>query len=83
MSTDQKGILYLVPMPIAEESEWRISPTILDIIKNANVILCERIRTTRRHIKPHLSQEEFDRLEFYEMDKHNRAQEPDEVLHAL
>ena len=83
MSIEKNGTLFLVPVPIGEESEWQISPEILDTIKKSRVALCERIRTTRRHIKPYLKQEEFDQIEFFELDKHNKEQVPIEVIEAL
>jgi 16S rRNA (cytidine1402-2'-O)-methyltransferase len=83
MSSSTKGTLYLTPVPIADDSEWSLSPEIIQLLKRSPHILCERIRTSRRHIKSYLSQEAFDKIEFFELDKHKSNETPKNILDAL
>ena len=49
-----KGVLYLIPVPIHSENEFEIKlipPYIIEIINNIKVFAVENIRTSRRFIK--------------------------------
>ena len=49
-----KGILYLIPVPIHSEDEFNskfIPPYLTEIINNLNIFAVENIRTSRRFLK--------------------------------
>lgn len=64
------GYLYLIPTPLSAESEWVFGVPIEQALQASSVMVCERIRTSRRSIKYLFDQEQFDNLAFIEMDKH-------------
>jgi 16S rRNA (cytidine1402-2'-O)-methyltransferase len=64
-----KGILYLIPSPIAEGStELSILPFNIDIIKNTSLFMVENIRTARRFFSS-LGIKNIDDLQFEVLDK--------------
>lgn len=69
-STSSSGCLYLIPTPLSAESEWVFSRPIEDALKSSSMLVCERIRTSRRSIKYMFDQDSFDLLTFVEMNKH-------------
>ena len=62
--------LYVIPSPIADNGHWQMNEDIKGCLLRSKVVVCERIRTTRRWIRSIFSQEAFDQLEFIEIDKH-------------
>lgn len=73
----------MVPCAIAESDEWKFYPAIEGALQQSRVIICERIRTTRRQIKYLFDQEAFDQIAFYEMGKHAQDDYIEEVIRSL
>ena len=69
--TDKKARLYLIPTPISSSGVWSFSTDSIDAIRSCSTLVCERIRTTRRHIKQYFDQESFDQLNWIEINKHD------------
>ncbi len=72
-------MLYLVPMPISQESRWTFSAEIIDVLNQLDALVCERIRTTRRFISPHISKDKLNAIAFYELDKHSKQLDQKEM----
>lgn len=77
------GTLYLIPCAIADSTEWKFYPAIEQALRQCSVIVCERIRTTRRQIKYLFDQPAFDALELLEMGKHADNEYIDQTIRAL
>jgi 16S rRNA (cytidine1402-2'-O)-methyltransferase len=82
-SSTSSGRLYLVPTPLSTESEWSFSSAIEEALRSSSMMVCERIRTSRRSIKYLFDQESFDRLTFVEMDKKKSIEYVDQAMTAL
>ena len=67
-----KGVLYLIPVPIHSENEFEIKlipPYIIEIINNIKVFAVENIRTSRRFIKKINKEYDINDTEFIVIDK--------------
>lgn len=65
-----KNVLYLIPLPIAEDTQHQVlAPQIIDIIPKLNTFFVENIRTARRFISSLKLGVVIDELSFYVLDK--------------
>ena len=62
-------IIYLIPVPLAENTEELILPSIKEIIKNTTYFFVENVRTARRFISALRLGVKIDELVFFELDK--------------
>jgi 16S rRNA (cytidine1402-2'-O)-methyltransferase len=65
-----KGKLFLLPCPIAEENIESISNEVRNTISNTKYYIVENARTTRRFIKQLIPAMVISELTIFEMDKH-------------
>lgn len=68
-----KGILYLIPIPISEGNLESLSPAIKEVIPKITHFFVENIRTSRRFIKSLVPETIIDNLTFLEINKHQEA----------
>jgi len=68
-----KGILYLIPIPISEGNLESLSPAIKNIIPEVTHYFVEDVRTARRFIKSIVPETVIDNLTFLEINKHQEA----------
>ena len=79
-----KGVLYLIPCPIADESEDTIPNYVGEKLISLSTFICERIRTTRRFIKKIDRSYDIDGAHFIEMEKGGKNDGAiKEVIHLL
>ena len=81
-----KGILYLIPVPIHSENEFDknlIPPYIIEIINNIKVFAVENIRTSRRFIKKVNREYDIDDTEFFVIDKRANESMYTEIINKL
>ena len=67
-----KGILYLIPVPIHSEEDFNIRlipPYIIEIINDLKFFAVENIRTSRRFIKKINPNFDIDNTNFFTVDK--------------
>ena len=67
-----KGILYLIPVPIHSEEDFNIKlipPYIIEIINDLKFFAVENIRTSRRFIKKINPNFDIDNTNFFTVDK--------------
>lgn len=64
------GSLYLIPIPIAEDSNAYLPPNINDTLKSISYYIVENVRTSRRFIKSILPEIAIENLSFIEISKH-------------
>jgi 16S rRNA (cytidine1402-2'-O)-methyltransferase len=81
-----KGVLYLIPVPIHSENEFDknfIPPYIIEIINNIKVFAVENIRTSRRFIKKVNKEYDIDNTEFIVIDKRANESVYNEIINNL
>tara|TARA_B110000483_G_scaffold145665_1_gene173924 strand:- start:208 stop:906 length:699 start_codon:yes stop_codon:yes gene_type:complete len=81
-----KGVLYLIPVPIHSENEFDknlIPPYIIEIINNIKVFAVENIRTSRRFIKKVNKEYNIDNTEFIVIDKRANESVYNEIINNL
>ncbi len=72
--------LYIIPTPITENILDTIPENVIDIMHSINFFIVERTRTARRYIKASGYKDKIDDLIFFELDKRNPHDIPDEFL---
>ncbi len=75
-------ILYVVPTPISENTSI-IPKTTIEILHSVKYFIVERARTARRYIKDSNYNGNIDELTFFELDKRNPKNIPDEFFTPL
>lgn len=81
-----KGVLYLIPVPIHSENEFDknlIPPYIIEIINNIKVFAVENIRTSRRFIKKVNREYDINDTEFIVIDKRANETVYTEIINKL
>ena len=81
-----KGVLYLIPLPIHSENEFDknlIPPYIIEIINNIKVFAVENIRTSRRFIKKVNREYDINDTEFIVIDKRANQSVYTEIINKL
>ena len=81
-----KGVLYLIPVPIHSENEFDknlIPPYIIEIINNIKVFAVENIRTSRRFIKKVNREYDINDTEFIVIDKRANQSVYTEIINKL
>ena len=81
-----KGVLYLIPVPIHSENEFDknlIPPYIIEIINNIKVFAVENIRTSRRFIKKVNREYDINDTEFIVIDKRANESVYTEIINKL
>ena len=81
-----KGVLYLIPVPIHSENEFDknlIPPYIIEIINNIKVFAVENIRTSRRFIKKVNREYDIKDTEFIVIDKRANQSVYTEIINKL
>ena len=81
-----KGVLYLIPVPIHSENEFDknlIPPYIIEIINNIKVFAVENIRTSRRFIKKVNKEYDINDTEFIVIDKRANQSVYTEIINKL
>jgi 16S rRNA (cytidine1402-2'-O)-methyltransferase len=68
-----KGILYLIPIPISEGNLESLSPAIKNTIPEITHFFVEDVRTARRFIKSIVPETVIDNLTFLEINKHQES----------
>jgi 16S rRNA (cytidine1402-2'-O)-methyltransferase len=76
----KKGILYLIPHPLAEDTLKEISPRVKEVAQNLRIIIAEEIRTARRYLRAIDRTFPIDETIFYQMDKHKAYAVAEEAL---
>ena len=71
-----KGILYLIPIPISEGNLESLSPAIKNTIPEITHFFVENVRTARRFIKSIVPETVIDNLTFLEINKHQESDLP-------
>jgi len=82
-SNANKGMLFLIPSPISESGSWEFDPRIIKALRTCKAIVCERIRTTRRQIKYLFDQADFDKIQFFEIEKKDEGRYLQDALPIL
>lgn len=76
MDTIRGGRLYLIPLPIAANTQAQVITTyVVQIIHQLNYFLVENIRTARRYIKAIGHPQPMAHLDFVELNKHTSKQQ--------
>lgn len=76
MKNKQKGILYLVPVPITEGNpEKMLSPATLNIINSLRVFIVEDVRSARRFLRSAGYEGDFQDIVFHLLNKHTPQNE--------
>lgn len=66
-----KGKLYIIPLPISEDSIEKVSPPFnASVIKSLRFFVVERVKTARRFLRAVDRDFPIDDSVFYELDKH-------------
>ena len=78
-----KGDLYVIPVPIADNSWDRFSDKWFKTVRGLKIFAVERTRTARRFIAQIDHPTPIDSLEFFEMDKHNDYAFDDVIIKKL
>lgn len=68
-----QGTLYLIPCPIAEETNQVLPPQTINKIFELRHFIAERAKTTRRFIKTLEPPYQISELEIEELDKHGKS----------
>lgn len=68
-----KGSIYLIPIPIAENSNTFLPPNIASTLKEIKYYVVENIRTARRFIKSIIPEMVIENLNFIEINKHDET----------
>lgn len=79
----KKGKLYLVPVPLNDNSIQDISPAIRDTVNEIRVFIVEEIRTARRFLRKINPTFPIDDCLFIEMDKHQQYQTSEIWLQSI
>jgi 16S rRNA (cytidine1402-2'-O)-methyltransferase len=69
------GRIYLIPTPIAENSEEQLARISGQILSGLNLFFVENLKVSRRFIKNQLPDAVIDSLEFVEIGKHAEREE--------
>jgi 16S rRNA (cytidine1402-2'-O)-methyltransferase len=78
------GILYLIPVPIADgDAKRELAPQLLDILGAIGDFIVENQRTAKRFLSTVLDQESVDRARFGILDKRSAPGELDALLEPL
>ena len=72
-------ILYLIPLPIAEDEKY-LPSEVINTIHSLSYFIVEKARTARRFIKSTGYQGSIDNLIFIELDKHNPGKTDKSIL---
>ncbi len=67
----KKGVLYLIPVPLAPEGTRQTAQTALPYLAEIRHFIVEDIRSARRFLRAADSEFPIDSCEFVEMDKHS------------
>ena len=79
-----KGKLYIVPIPIAEDSLDKVLPSFNhSIVKPLRFFVVEKLKTARQFLRKMDREFPIDDSEFFEMNKHDDYQVRQEVFQAL
>lgn len=76
----QKGKLYLIPTPIAEEALHTIPPYVTTRIHQLKYFIAERAKTARRFIKTTEPPHPISELHFFELNKRTSSEERNQFL---
>lgn len=76
----QKGILFLVPIPLGEDAVFSLPQYVIDEIHRLDFFVAERARTARRFIKTTTPIRPISELTVFELDKRNPAEGIDDFL---
>jgi 16S rRNA (cytidine1402-2'-O)-methyltransferase len=80
----QKGILYLIPVPLDNKKpEESIPVSTLAIIRSLKVFIVEDIRSARRFLRSAGYQGDFSEISFYILNEHSKSLEIPEMLKPL
>ena len=72
-----KGILYLIPVPLAPQTIHFLPPVVLEKAPKIKYYFVEQLRTARRFLKEMNRETDIDSIQFSEMNQH---QPPDTAL---
>ncbi|HRI78541.1 MAG TPA: SAM-dependent methyltransferase [Cyclobacteriaceae bacterium] len=79
-----KGKLYLIPLPIAEDTQFAVIPQqTLEAIQSTTHFLCENIRTARRYISSLKIHNSIEELHFDVLDKDTKKEFLPELFRPL
>lgn len=79
-----KGILYLIPSEMGEQSpEWLFPNRNMEVIRNVKYYVVENERTSRRFIKKVCPDVTIDDIVFYEINKHAPSEQVAEMMKPL
>ena len=72
--------LYLIPAPLSDVNLHHVFPDYnMQIISELDIFVVENIRTARRFIKRAAHDVEIDKLQFFELNKHTKITELQEI----
>lgn len=79
----KKGILYLVPVPLAGQvPEHSLPPSTLDVIRSLRVFVVEDLRSARRFLRSAGYKADFSEVTFYLLNEHTLPEEIPAMLVA-
>ncbi len=78
------GTLYLIPSLLAETNDGSHFPSYnLQVIRSLDAFVAENVRTARRFLRKVGYQQDFDRVIFYELNKHTDSTQLNSFLAPL
>ena len=80
---DNKGKLYLIPVPIAEGEYSSLPAYVVDQIHDLQYFIVERARTSRRFISSTAYNGSISSLKFTELDKRNPGNFPEDLFDPI
>jgi len=83
MNKQIKGVLYLIPIPIAENANSTISDQVKSAIKNIRYFLTENPKTARRFLKSIDRDLKIERLHIESLDKRTQITELTNLMSPL
>ena len=79
-----KATLYLIPTTLGESEAKNLIPKyVIDILNNIEFLIVENIRTTRRYLVSLGLKERIDKIEFFVLNKHTKAEELSDFLQPI
>lgn len=64
--------LYLIPLPLAENSQAAMPPQVAEVVPQLDYVLAEDLRTARRFISSLKTGKKIDEIVFFELDKRTK-----------